>query len=153
LTTALKCGVNERFADQLGLTRIISGQKVCAIGRMGPFASGGAGRKVENRGRAWSAVISEMTCGAGAIMLWACLKLQKSSWMVWSINLRICGGFFDVAQVQKRLGELDALMAGESFWNNREQAQKLIDESNSLRKKIDPLLKAERQAEDFKVMV
>ena len=44
-------------------------------------------------------------------------------------------------------------MAGENFWNNREQAQKLIDESNSLRKKIEPLLKAEKQLEDFQVMV
>ncbi len=65
----------------------------------------------------------------------------------------ICGGFFDVAIAQKRLGELDALMAAESFWNNREQAQKLIDEANSLRKKIEPLFKAEKQLEDFQVMV
>ena len=64
----------------------------------------------------------------------------------------ICGGFFDVAKVQKRLGELDAEMARETFWNNRELAQKLIDEAGSLRKKIDPLLAAERQLEDFRVM-
>jgi peptide chain release factor 2 len=55
--------------------------------------------------------------------------------------------------VQKRAAELDALMAGESFWNNREQAQKVIDESNALRKKVDPLLKAEGQLADFKVMI
>jgi peptide chain release factor 2 len=55
--------------------------------------------------------------------------------------------------VQKRLGELDALMAGDSFWNNREQAQKLIDEANALRKRIDPLLGAEKQIDDFKVMI
>ncbi len=44
-------------------------------------------------------------------------------------------------------------MAAENFWNNREQAQKLIDEANSLRDKIEPLLKAEKQLEDFQVMV
>jgi peptide chain release factor 2 len=44
-------------------------------------------------------------------------------------------------------------MAGESFWNNRDQAQKLIEESNSLRAKIEPLLKAEKELEDFRVMV
>ncbi|MEW6157463.1 MAG: PCRF domain-containing protein, partial [Verrucomicrobiota bacterium] len=55
--------------------------------------------------------------------------------------------------MQKRLGELDALMAGDSFWNNREQAQKLIDEANALRKRIDPLLGAEKQIDDFKVMI
>ena len=43
-------------------------------------------------------------------------------------------------------------MAGESFWNNREQAQKLIDESSTLHKRIDPLLAAEKQLEDFRVM-
>jgi peptide chain release factor 2 len=44
-------------------------------------------------------------------------------------------------------------MAAETFWANREQAQKLIDESNSLRNKSEPLLKAEKELEDFKVMV
>jgi peptide chain release factor 2 len=65
----------------------------------------------------------------------------------------ICGGFFDVPGTQKRLSELDALMSRDDFWNNREQAQKLIDEANTLRRKIDPLLKAEKQVEDFKVMI
>jgi peptide chain release factor 2 len=43
-------------------------------------------------------------------------------------------------------------MAAESFWNNREQAQKLIDEATTLRKRIDPLLSAEKQLEDFRIM-
>lgn len=51
------------------------------------------------------------------------------------------------------MAELDALMASESFWNNREQAQKLIDEASGLRKKIDPLLKAEKQHQDLREMV
>jgi peptide chain release factor 2 len=63
-----------------------------------------------------------------------------------------CGGFFDVASAQKRLNELDALMGAESFWNNREQAQKLVDEATSLRRKIEPLLSAEKHLEDFRVM-
>lgn len=44
-------------------------------------------------------------------------------------------------------------MSLDSFWNNREQAQKAIDEANSLRGKIDPLLAAERQLDDFRVML
>ena len=44
-------------------------------------------------------------------------------------------------------------MAGESFWNSREQAQKLIDEATSLRKKTEPLFQAEKQLDDFRVMV
>jgi peptide chain release factor 2 len=67
--------------------------------------------------------------------------------------LRICGGFFDVPGAQKRLGELNVLMAADTFWNNREQAQKLIEEANNLRGKIEPLLKAEKELEDFRVMV
>jgi peptide chain release factor 2 len=58
-----------------------------------------------------------------------------------------------VPGAQNRLGEINALMAGEKFWNNREQAQKLIDEANSLRNKTEPLLKAEKQLDDFKVML
>jgi peptide chain release factor 2 len=44
-------------------------------------------------------------------------------------------------------------MAADNFWNNREQAQKLIEEANTLRGKTEPLLKAEKQLEDFQVMV
>src|SRR3989454_573534 len=44
-------------------------------------------------------------------------------------------------------------MGKETFWNNREQAQKLIDEAGSLRRRIEPLLAAEKQLEDFHVMV
>ncbi len=44
-------------------------------------------------------------------------------------------------------------MAADNFWNNRDQAQKLIEESNCLRNKTEPLLKAEKELEDFRVMV
>jgi hypothetical protein len=43
--------------------------------------------------------------------------------------------------LQKRQSELDSLMAGEAFWNNREQAQKFIDEANTIRGKVEPLSK------------
>ena len=54
---------------------------------------------------------------------------------------------------QNRLGGLDTLMAQDTFWNNRDQAQKLIDEASSLRKKIDPLVQAEKRLEDLGVMI
>ena len=54
---------------------------------------------------------------------------------------------------QKRLGELNSLMAADNFWNNREKAQTLIDEANSLRNKIEPLLLSEKHLEDFRVML
>jgi peptide chain release factor 2 len=55
--------------------------------------------------------------------------------------------------LQRRLGELDAEMSRDTFWNNREQAQKLIEEGNSIRRRLDPLLKAEKQLEDFREML
>src|SRR6266550_2688178 len=44
-------------------------------------------------------------------------------------------------------------MASDNFWNSREQAQKLIEEANSRRDKVEPLLTAEKRLEDFQVMV
>jgi peptide chain release factor 2 len=67
--------------------------------------------------------------------------------------LAICGGFFDVPASQKRLDEINALMAAYNFWNNREQAQKFIDEASSLRGRIEPLLQAEKHLDDLKVML
>jgi peptide chain release factor 2 len=58
-----------------------------------------------------------------------------------------------VSGAQKRLAELETLMAGPTFWNSREQAQKLIDEASTFRKKTEPLLQAERHLDDFRVMV
>ena len=44
-------------------------------------------------------------------------------------------------------------MAAETFWNVRESAQKVIDETASLRKRIDPLFEAEKKLEDLQVMI
>jgi peptide chain release factor 2 len=55
--------------------------------------------------------------------------------------------------LQKRQTELETLMAAENFWNNREQAQKFIDEGGTLRRRLEPLLQLEKQLDDLKVMV
>ena len=68
-------------------------------------------------------------------------------------NFRTCGGFFDVAALQNRLAEINALMATDNFWNNREKAQGLMEEASSLRAKIEPLAKTEKQLDDFRVML
>ena len=44
-------------------------------------------------------------------------------------------------------------MATETFWNHREKAQQFIDEAGTLRRKIDPLIAAEKKLEDFQVMI
>jgi len=44
-------------------------------------------------------------------------------------------------------------MAADNFWGNRESAQKIIDEANTLRGRIEPLLQAEKQVEDARMMI
>lgn len=44
-------------------------------------------------------------------------------------------------------------MSRDRFWDNREAAQKLIEESNTLRRKVDPIVSAERQIKDYREMV
>jgi len=54
-----------------------------------------------------------------------------------------------VPRQQARLAEIEAAMARDTFWDNREQAQKLIDEANGIRRKVDPVVAAERQIRDY----
>ncbi|MDW8308936.1 MAG: peptide chain release factor 2 [Verrucomicrobiales bacterium] len=82
-----------------------------------------------------------------------CSTPSKRNWPEPPRNSRTCGGFFDAPAAHKRLGELNALMAGENFWNNRDQAQKLIEEASTLRNKIEPLQQAEKRLDDLRVMV
>jgi len=58
-----------------------------------------------------------------------------------------------VPSVTRRLGELETLTAATGFWNNNEQARKVLDEQSSLRRRIDPLFESEKKLEDLKVMV
>ena len=44
-------------------------------------------------------------------------------------------------------------MTGETFWNNQEAAQKVINESNDIRGKIDPLARFGKQLDDQQVML
>jgi peptide chain release factor 2 len=53
----------------------------------------------------------------------------------------------------QRLAELEAQMTGETFWNNQEAAQKVINESNDIRGKIDPLARFGKQLDDQQVML
>jgi peptide chain release factor 2 len=51
------------------------------------------------------------------------------------------------------LAELEAQMTGESFWNNQESAQKVINETNDIRGKLEPLARFGKQLEDLQVML
>ncbi len=56
-------------------------------------------------------------------------------------------------KLNQRLAELEAQMSGETFWNNQEAAQKVINESNDIRGKIEPLGRMGKQLEDVQVML
>ena len=58
-----------------------------------------------------------------------------------------------MAALQNRLAEINALMAADNFWNNREKAQTVIDEAGGVRNKLEPLQKLEKQLDDFRVML
>ncbi|MCB1125875.1 MAG: PCRF domain-containing protein, partial [Verrucomicrobiae bacterium] len=68
-------------------------------------------------------------------------------------NSSICGGFFDVAKLKRRLDELEAEMAKGDFWDHRERAQKLMEEATGIRRKVEPLELLERQVKDLTEMV
>ncbi|HEY4415540.1 MAG TPA: peptide chain release factor 2 [Verrucomicrobiae bacterium] len=61
--------------------------------------------------------------------------------------------FLDVAKLNQRLAELEAQMTGETFWNNQEAAQKVINETNDIRGKLEPLTRFGKQVEDLQVML
>ncbi len=58
-----------------------------------------------------------------------------------------------MARLNQRLAELEAQMSGEGFWNNQESAQKVINESNSVRGKLEPLARFGKQIEDLEAML
>ncbi|KAB2661055.1 MAG: peptide chain release factor 2 [Verrucomicrobia bacterium] len=61
--------------------------------------------------------------------------------------------FLDLPQLQKRVTEFDAQMASDSFWNNQEAARKVIDEANSLKRKVEPMVAFGRRLEDVGVLL
>jgi len=61
--------------------------------------------------------------------------------------------FLDVPSALRRITEYDAQMASDTFWNNQELAKKVIDESNTLKKRVEPLLSFERRVEDLRVLL
>ncbi|MBV9127235.1 MAG: peptide chain release factor 2 [Verrucomicrobia bacterium] len=59
---------------------------------------------------------------------------------------------FDLPGMQRRLGELESLMAEPGFWERKEQAQKQMEEVSALRAKVGPLTALERQVEDLETL-
>ncbi|GIO23884.1 peptide chain release factor 2 [Oceanobacillus sp. J11TS1] len=51
--------------------------------------------------------------------------------------LKSLGGLFDLDQKKARIAELEALMSDPSFWDNQNQAQTVIQESNALKSYVE----------------
>ncbi len=81
-----------------------------------------------------------------------CLKFRSGS----KICIKepcICGGIFDVSAKEKRLQELEQLMASSSFWDDQETAKTTIAESNELKSWIEPISDVKRRLEDVKSLL
>ena len=55
--------------------------------------------------------------------------------------------------IHKRQAELEEAMGREGFWRHRERARKLMDESASLKRKLEPVQRAQAELEEAETMV
>jgi len=63
-----------------------------------------------------------------------------------------CGGIFDFPKLTSRLEELEARMSDPDFWNQKEAAQKVVEEVSRLRGKVGPFRLLESRTEDLDVL-
>jgi peptide chain release factor 2 len=57
--------------------------------------------------------------------------------------------FLDVPTGQRRLAELEMQMGMDGFWDNQDAARKVIDESNRLKRQVEPFLGFEQSTRDL----
>ena len=62
------------------------------------------------------------------------------------------GGLFDLDKKKEEIQQLEAKMSAPNFWDDQEAAQKIIDESNWLKGKVDQFEKMVEQVEDAEVL-
>src|SRR6186713_1201966 len=62
------------------------------------------------------------------------------------------GGIFDVSKLKSELAELEEQTAVEGFWNNQDQARKVIARSNAIKGNLEPLVEFEKRLADFFVL-
>lgn len=70
-----------------------------------------------------------------------------------SYGLLRCGGIFDVAGKEKEIASLEAKMAEPNFWLDQSSAQKVIDESNSLKMWTLPFRQMEERFKDVQELL
>lgn len=63
------------------------------------------------------------------------------------------GGLFDLENKERRIAELEEVMAQPEFWNNQDAAQATISESNALKSSVEQYKKLATEYEDVLVML
>ena len=67
--------------------------------------------------------------------------------------MRRWGGIFDVPKLRARLIELETIMAGSTFWADKDKARTILDEATVIRRKLDTLSELERKLSDATVLI
>jgi peptide chain release factor 2 len=65
---------------------------------------------------------------------------------------RSFGGFFDLPTLKAQLAGCEVKMAGPTFWDDPQAAQKVIGEANAIRSRLDPLKEHEQKIADLKTL-
>ncbi len=65
--------------------------------------------------------------------------------------MKSSGGLFDLEQKKARIAELEALMSDPSFWDDQNQAQTVIQESNGLKSYVDSFEEIHETLENLEV--
>ncbi len=63
------------------------------------------------------------------------------------------GGIFDVPEKINNRTELESLMSAPTFWDDKENAQKVVGELSACKSIIDPFVSIETQIHDFQALV
>ncbi|TRM13134.1 peptide chain release factor 2 [Lentibacillus cibarius] len=73
------------------------------------------------------------------------------NWNKWPNELMISGGLFDLDVKRERIKELEMRMTSPEFWEDQEEAQKVIDESNQLKSYVEGFEEIEGKLENLEV--
>jgi peptide chain release factor 2 len=69
------------------------------------------------------------------------------------VNLKKCGGIFDVASKEAELKQLEILMGGSDFWNNQKAARETLEKATRCKSIVEPYRKLCARMEEIKAMI
>lgn len=69
------------------------------------------------------------------------------------INFFICGGIFDLADKESRVKQLESQMEEPTFWDDHDTAQKVIAETNDLKRWTTPYAELRVKFENLKALI